>query len=100
MDEEFVKKFQSFDLSAKEGECINLEASDICNREAKCRMSLVGRIHGLRAANLTGVKNVMNHVWGWPEKLKVVELGNNKFQFFFQQRRGYREGDKRASMDL
>ncbi|KAL3527635.1 hypothetical protein ACH5RR_012291 [Cinchona calisaya] len=75
---------EKFSLSAKELEGICLEEDDDVSRSKNTsQKSLFGRIVGDKMANFVGVKNFVNHVWGYPRELVVVELRANLFQFIF-----------------
>ncbi|KAL3497847.1 hypothetical protein ACH5RR_040579 [Cinchona calisaya] len=74
---------ENFDLSAKKLGGICLEEDDVSRSKNTCKKSLFGRIVGDKMANFVGVKNFVNHVWGFPRELAVVELRANLFQFIF-----------------
>lgn len=51
--------------------------------EEECARSLLGNIWGVKSANFTGLKNTLSLLWSPEGELKLVELGNNFFQFIF-----------------
>lgn len=82
MAEELAEVLQRFKLSSKEAEGV-VVTDDAFEKEGECRLSLIGKVIGEKAANFTGIRNFVNFMWNHPKNLKVVELGVNLFQFSF-----------------
>lgn len=59
MDAEVMARFNSFSLSEKEAEDVNLAEIDVCQGLEDRNRSLIGRIFGEKKANFIGVKNAM-----------------------------------------
>lgn len=83
MDLEVVKRLEKFKLSEKEGGEIELSAVDIKRSAEACERSLVGRIYGGNGVNFTGLKQTMTKLWCAEGELKMVEIKNKTYQFFF-----------------
>lgn len=83
MDSEVLTRLQSFHLCDKEESGFQLETSDIQVSREECRLSLLGKIHGVKVANFTGVKNTFSSLWNSITPFKLRELGKNFFQFIF-----------------
>lgn len=83
MAEELSTIFKRFALSDKECSEIIVETEESEKGLQDCRLSLCGKVVGEKSANVTGVKNVANQLWGYPKKMEVVEIGRNLFQFNF-----------------
>lgn len=78
-----VQRLASFRLSEKEGGKMELNSTDIKRSREACEKSLVGRIYSGNGVNFTGLKQTMAKLWCVEGSLKVVELRNKMYQFFF-----------------
>lgn len=78
-----VLRFGKFKLSDKEGGEVELSSADTRTSRESCERSLVGRIFGGKGINYTGLKQTMTKLWCTVGSLKVVELKNKRYQFFF-----------------
>ncbi|XP_058181318.1 uncharacterized protein LOC131299756 [Rhododendron vialii] len=76
-------RFKSFSLTNEESKELTILGEDIKLSEAECRLSLIGKVVTTKAVNLNGLKNTMAPLWGNPSCFKVVEVGDNLFQFVF-----------------
>lgn len=74
---------QAFNLKDKEAMGFQIESSDIKNSKEKCSRSLLGKLHGDKIANLTGLRNALTSIWTAVGPFKIRELGVNLFQFVF-----------------
>lgn len=79
MAKELVEIMETFVLSTKEKEGSELVIDDLQEGIKKCRLSLIGKIKGEKVANFTGVRNFVLNAWGYPKKLKIAEIGTNKY---------------------
>lgn len=83
MVDELAEVLKRFALSEKECGEVSLDGEDFESGLEDCSRSLIGKVLGSKAANFTGVKNVVNQLWNWPRKMEAVEIGPNLFQFIF-----------------
>ncbi|KAL3506600.1 hypothetical protein ACH5RR_031982 [Cinchona calisaya] len=83
MAEEITKIMENFVLSEIERGGSGLSLGGLYGHSLVLEMSLIGKIAGDKAANITGVRNYVNHAWNYPKRLQVSELGINLFQFRF-----------------
>lgn len=80
-----LDKFERFKLSGMEIEEVELSLMDIKASKELCEQSLVGRIYGVNRVNYTGLKHTMSKLWCSEGTLRMVELKNKMYQFFFSK---------------
>lgn len=85
MDPEVLARFNSFSLSAKESDGMELSEVDVGIGLEEGNRSLLGKIFGENRANFLGVKNTMMKLWQNKGLCKVVCLTQNVFQFVFKE---------------
>lgn len=85
MEDELLNSFSKFRLVAREEDGIALGKEDVRSCEEECGCSILGKIWGTKQANFTGLKNTLSLLWNQEDRLKVVELGQNYFQFIFDK---------------
>lgn len=85
MDPEVMARFNSFSLSEKEAEDVNLLEADMCIGLEEGNRSLIGKIFGEKKANFQGVKNAMMKLWQYRGLCRVVSLTQNVYQFVFKE---------------
>ncbi|KAH7851615.1 hypothetical protein Vadar_014294 [Vaccinium darrowii] len=76
-------RFKTFTLTHAESKEVTILEEDIKLSEAECRRSLIGKVVTSKTVNLHGIKNTMAPLWGYPTGFKVLEIGENLFQFGF-----------------
>ncbi|KAG5548319.1 hypothetical protein RHGRI_013877 [Rhododendron griersonianum] len=76
-------RFKTFHLTNAESTEVTIVEDDIKLSEAECRRSLIGKVVSSKMANLHGIRNTMGPLWGNPSGFKVVEIGDNLYQFVF-----------------
>lgn len=89
-----VLRFEKFKLSETEGGEVALSSADIRASREACEGSLVGKIYGGMGVNYTRLKQTMSKLWCKEGSLKMVELKNKKYQFFFSN-----EDEKRRVLE-
>lgn len=82
-----MKRLSRFKLQEEESGRIKIERDDVVSCKEEGRRSLVGRLWGSKSANFSGLKNTVSSLWCQNGSLKVVELGQNFFQFVFSDLR-------------
>lgn len=85
MDAKVMARFNSFFLSEKEAEYVNLAEIDVCLGLEEGNRSLIGRIFGEKKANFIGVKNAMMKLWQHRGLCRVINLMQNVYQFVFKE---------------
>lgn len=83
MADDLADILQRFELSREETTGIELQGTDVKQSVEECTLSLVGKILGEKIANFTGLKNYVNHAWGFPRHLRISEVGPNLYHFIF-----------------
>ncbi|CAA0830826.1 Unknown protein, partial [Striga hermonthica] len=64
---------------------VELSVDEIIPGLKECQLSLIGKIHGDKKANLNGLKTTLNSIWTTRKEFHIRSLSNNKFQFLFQR---------------
>lgn len=70
-----------FTLTNVEANEVTILGEDIKLSEDEYRRSLIGKVVTSKPVNLHGIKNTMGPLWGNPSGFKVIEIGDNLFQF-------------------
>lgn len=85
LDSEVMARFNSFTLSEKEAEDVNLLETDVCIGVEVGNRSLIGRLFGEKRANFQGIKNVMMKLWQQRGLCKVVSLTQKYTNLFLRK---------------
>lgn len=83
MGEEIVERLRSFSLTPEEEDDIVIDAAVRERAIVDCSTSLVGKLLTKRAFSRAALKDTMRKVWGSPEGLRMVDVGDNLFHFRF-----------------
>lgn len=83
MDSELLTRLQSFSLCEAEDKGFRLDLTDVKASKEECKQSLIGKLHGSKTANITGISNTFASIWTGIGPFRVRELGSNLFQFIF-----------------
>lgn len=83
MDQDVLSRLQSFKLRDEEASGFQLDSSDIQLNKKECLRSLIGKIHGDKVANFTGLKKTLCTIWTSIGVFKIREMGANLYQFVF-----------------
>ncbi|KAK7819111.1 hypothetical protein CFP56_040697 [Quercus suber] len=86
MDQEVVNILNSLKLTKEEEEDIVIGSSNSTGILKECSLSLFGRLLSDRHQNLRALKNILKAAWKMGSDLRIVEVGNNIFQFKFGSR--------------
>ncbi|KAK6136615.1 hypothetical protein DH2020_029648 [Rehmannia glutinosa] len=84
MEQDIVDRIKNFTLTTDEKEEIALEEKDVSKSKAECARSLLGKSFGSKKINFAGLRNTLLNIWQTRDPLTVREIGNNLFQFIFQ----------------
>ncbi|KAH7841882.1 hypothetical protein Vadar_002910 [Vaccinium darrowii] len=82
-EDDLSHRLKSFTLTDVEQDDVVLSQDDVVESVAECRSSLFGKVISQKPANLVGLKNTMEKVWGNPKKFRVLAVGDGIFQFVF-----------------
>lgn len=83
MAEEIVEQLRRFSLTPEEEDDIVIDASVRERAIVDCSASLVGKLLTKRGFSRAALKDTMRKVWGSPEGLRMVDVGENLFHFRF-----------------
>ncbi|KAH7847825.1 hypothetical protein Vadar_030611 [Vaccinium darrowii] len=82
-EDDLSLRLKSFTLADVEQDDVILSQDNIVESEAECRSSLFSKVISQKPANLVGLKNTMEEVWGNPKNFQVLAVGDGIFQFVF-----------------
>ncbi|KAH7841895.1 hypothetical protein Vadar_013209 [Vaccinium darrowii] len=83
MAEEIVERLKGFSLTPEEEDDIVIDATVRERAVVDCSTSLVGKLLTKRGFSRAALKDTMRKVWGSPEGLRMVDVGENLFHFRF-----------------
>ncbi|XP_058180206.1 uncharacterized protein At4g02000-like [Rhododendron vialii] len=83
MSKEIVEQLSKFSLTPEEADDIVIDASLRERAIVDCSVSLVGKLLTRRGFSRAALKDTMRKVWGSPDGLRVVDVGDNLFHFRF-----------------
>ena len=83
IDQDLLRRLQSFDLTDEEGDLAHLNANDISIEVEECRNSCFGKLYALRETPLKFIRPAMIKAWK-SEYLKVIRIKENLYQIFFR----------------
>uniref|UniRef100_A0A7N2KTF6 CCHC-type domain-containing protein n=1 Tax=Quercus lobata TaxID=97700 RepID=A0A7N2KTF6_QUELO len=83
MDPDFIERMQRINLTAEEGEIIQ-----VCPRQrerllGECSLSLFGKFLTTKPINQRAAKNLLRTTWKFGSNLKIIDVGEGLFQFKF-----------------
>nr|XP_023912061.1 uncharacterized protein LOC112023668 [Quercus suber] len=84
MVDEVIHSLESMKLTTEEEEVISI--SDDCRKEEieSCSQSLIGKILTCKPFNKRVAQSTLKRAWDLENKVQIVEVGANLFQFKFQ----------------
>lgn len=83
MDFEFLERLQRISLTEEEELDIKIQVHHRKEILEECSLSLLGRFLSDKPVNFRAAKNLLRTVWRMGNDLKIVELGEELFQFKF-----------------
>lgn len=83
MESEVLSRLQSFSLSSKETEGVEILECDVSIGLEEGHRSLIGKLFGDKKANFVGIKGAMMKLWQSKGLCKIVALDQNVYQFIF-----------------
>lgn len=83
MADEVINCLESMKLTADEEETITISDEGRRMEIESCTMSLIGKFLTCKPFNKKAAKNTLQKAWGLEDKVQIVEVGPNLFQFKF-----------------
>ena len=83
MEQEVLYNFQKLQLTKEEADDIVITSVTRAELLEECSLSLFGRLLTDRQQNQRAFKNTLKAAWKMGSDLRIVEVGNNVFQFKF-----------------
>ena len=74
---------ENMKLTAKEEKTINISDEGRRSKIESCNLSLIGKFLTCKPFNKKAAKNTLQRAWGLEEKVQIIEVGANLFQFKF-----------------
>ena len=84
MAEEVIHNLGSLKLTIKEEEVISISDEGRQEEIESCSQSLIGKLLTYKPFNKRAAQSTLKRAWGLENKVQVVEVGANLFQFKFQ----------------
>ena len=83
MADEVINYLENMKLTADEEETITISDEGRRIEIESCTMSLIGKFLTCKPFNKKAAKNTLRRAWGLEDKVQIVEVGSNLFQFKF-----------------
>ena len=83
MADDVINSLENMKLTAKEEEAINISDEGRKLEIESCTISLIGKFLTCKPFNKNAAKNTLKRAWGLEDKVQIVEVGSNLFQFQF-----------------
>ena len=83
MADDVINSLENMKLTAKEEEAINISDEGRKLEIESCTISLIGKFLTCKPFNKNAAKNTLKRAWGLEDKVQIVEVGSNLFQFKF-----------------
>jgi len=83
MEQEVVSSLQKLCLTKEEEAEISITAHSRADLLEECSLSLFGRLLSDRQQNQRALKSTLRAAWKMGSELRIIEVGNNTFQFKF-----------------
>ena len=84
MAEDVINSMGNLKLTSEEVEEIQVSNEGRSEEIDGCVLSLIGKFLICKPYNRKGAKNTLRKAWGLDQKLQILEVGSNLFQFKFQ----------------
>ena len=83
MADEEINCLENMKLTADEEETITISDEGRRSEIESCSMSLIGKFLTCKPFNKKAAKTTLRRAWGLEDKVQIVEVGSNLFQFKF-----------------
>ena len=81
MDPDFIDRMQRINLTAEEGEIIQVCPWQRERLLEECSLSLFGKFLTTKPINQRAAKNLLRTTWKFGSDLKIIDVGEGLFQF-------------------
>lgn len=78
-----AERLRRFSLTPDEDDAIVIDTGTHARAVEACAFSLVGKLHSRRSFSKAALKETMRKVWGLAEGLRILDVGDNLFHFWF-----------------
>ena len=78
-----INCLENMKLTAEEEKTINISDEGRRSKIESCNLSLIGKLLTCKPFNKKAAKNILRRAWGLEEKVHIIEVGANLFQFKF-----------------
>ena len=86
MAEDVIDGLENMKLTADEEEVIAISDEGHVEAIESCSLSLIGKFLKCKAFNRRAAKMVLRQAWGMDDRIQIIEVGSNLFQFKFQSK--------------
>ena len=83
MADDVINFLENMKLIGEEKETINISDEGKKLEMESCNLSLIGKFLTCKPFNKKAAKNTLRRAWGLEDKVQIVEVGTNLFQFKF-----------------
>ena len=83
MADDVVHCLENMKLTADEEEIIEISEEGRRAKIESCTLSLIGKFLTCKPFNKKAAKNTLRRAWGLDDKVQMVDVGQNLFQFKF-----------------
>ena len=83
MADDVLNGLEKMKLTANEEEIIEITDEGRMEEIESCNLSLIGKFLTCKTFNKMAAKNTIRRAWGLENKLHILEVGPNLFQFKF-----------------
>ena len=81
MADEVLKVLEKMKLTSEEEETIAILDEGPKEELESCALSLIGKFLTCRSFNKKAAQDTLKKAWGLEEKVQIIEVGSNLFQF-------------------
>ena len=83
MADDVINCLENMKLTGEEEETINISNEGKKLEIGSCTQSLIGKFLTWKPFNKKAAKDTLRRAWGLEDKVQIVEVGSNLFQFKF-----------------
>ena len=83
MADDVINCLENMKLAGEEEETIKISDEGKKLEIESCTLSLIGKFLTCKPFNKKAEKNTLRRAWGLEDKVQIVEVGSNLFQFKF-----------------
>ena len=84
MAKDVIDGLENMTLTADEEKVIVISDEGRVEAIESCSLSLIGKLLTCKAFNRRAAMTVLQRAWGMDDRMQIIEVGSNLFQFKFQ----------------